>query len=170
MIKNCLVCGREFSSPPSAGKVTCSRECKCKRRSQLLRGHKVSADAKTKISAAAKERGQTENLKKGTPAAMVSPKAGRFETNSSAKDWTIMSPSGDVYNIVNLKNWIREHMDLFDDCYTEEDVNRISAGFRVAKNNMEKGRNTVTYKGWSILYCGTKNIEKVRQKENEDKL
>lgn len=81
-----------------------------------------------------------------------------------------MSPSGDVYNIVNLKNWIREHMDLFDDCYTEEDVNRISAGFRVAKNNMEKGRNTVTYKGWSILYCGTKNIEKVRQKENEDKL
>jgi hypothetical protein len=170
MIKKCKVCGQEFSSPPSAGKVTCSRECKCKRRSQLLRGHKVSTDVKKKISAAAKEQDRSERLKKGTPAAMASPKAGRFETNSSARNWTIMSPSGEIYTVVNLKNWIREHKDLFDDCYTDEDVNRISNGFRVVKNNMKRGKGTVTYKGWSILYCGSKNIEKARHKENEDKL
>ena len=79
MIKKCVVCGAEFSAPPSSKKITCSSECKRKRRSELLKGHKVSASAREKISAAAKQRGYTENLKKGATAGKDSEKAGRGE-------------------------------------------------------------------------------------------
>ena len=160
MIKNCIVCGREFNSPPSADKVTCSMECQKKRRSQLLKGHEVSDKTKAKISKAAKERGHTENLSKGTPAAMKSPKGGRFETNSSAKDWTIMAPSGNIYTITNLKNWIRQNPEKFGDDLSEADIDRISSGFRVVARNARKGKSGTTYKGWSVLYTGLKNIEK----------
>lgn len=170
MIKKCKVCGQEFNSPPSADKVTCSAECRRKRRSQLLRGHEVTSDTRKKISVAAKEQDRSKNLSKGTPAAMVSPKAGRFETNSSAKDWTILSPDGKIYNFVNLRNWIRQNLDKFGNHLSERDVDRINSGFRVAKRNMVKGKSTVTYKEWSVLYCGSSNKEKERQgvNENED--
>ena len=171
MIKKCKVCGREFNSPPSADKVTCSAECRRKRRSRLLKGHKVSTEAKKKISAAAKKQDRSENLKKGTPAAAQSPKAGRCETNSSAKDWIIMSPDGELYHVLNLKNWVRQHLDEFGQDLTDGDADRISNGFRVIKNNMLHGRSAVTYKGWSVLYCGSKNVEKSKgANEDEDTL
>lgn len=168
MLKKCLVCGREFNSPPSADVVTCSAECKKNRRSQLLRGHEVTSDTRKKISMAAKEQDRSKNLSKGTPAAMVSPKAGRFETNSSAKDWTILSPDGKIYNFVNLRNWIRQNLDKFGNHLSERDVDRINSGFRVAKRNMLRGTSTTTYKGWSVLYCGSSNKEKQKQGENKD--
>ena len=126
----------------------------------MLKGHKVGAETREKMSKAAKDNGLTENLKKGTPAALASPKGGRFETNSSAKDWTIMSPDGKVYTIVNLKNWIRQNIELFGDNLTDADVERISSGFRVINRNARRGKGTVTYKGWSVLHCGLKNFDK----------
>lgn len=140
-------------------------ECRKKRRKQILTGHRVDNKTRQKMSKSARANGVSENLKKGTAAAMNSPKGGRFETNSSAKDWTIMSPEGKVYNVVNLKNWIRQNANLFGDNLTDDDIDRIGNGFRVAKNNIKKGKGTVTYKGWSILYCGCKNCEREKNTE-----
>ena len=166
MIKKCIVCGRGFKASPSDNVVTCSPECRSKRRSQVLKGHKVTDKVKAKMSQAAKKR-DSENLKKGTPAAQKSPKGGRFETNSSAKDWTIMSPEGDIYNITNLRNWIRQNGEKFGCDLTEADIDRISSGFRVTARNTRKGKSGTTYKGWSVLHTGLKNVEK-EKKKNED--
>lgn len=162
MIKKCIVCGRGFKASPSDEIVTCSPECRSKRRSQVLKGHKVTDEVKAKMSEAAKKR-DSENLKKGTPAAQKSPKGGRFETNSSAKDWTIMSPEGEIYNIINLKHWIRQNQEKFGDDLCEADINRISSGLRVVAKNTRTGKGCTTYKGWSVLHTGSKNVEKEKK-------
>ena len=167
MIKKCIVCGRGFKASPSDNVVTCSPECRSKRRSQVLKGHKVTDEVKAKISKAAKNR-DNENLKKGTSAAQKSPKGGRFETNSSAKDWTIMSPEDEIYTVTNLKNWIRQNPEKFGDDLSEADIDRISSGFRVVAKNARKGKSGTTYKGWSVLYTGLKNIEKEKENKNEN--
>lgn len=161
MIKYCVECGAEFSASPSDKKVTCSKECLKKRRSRLLKGHKVTDRTKEKIRVAAQKRGYTDNLKKGTPAAQKSPKAGRFNTNSSAKMYQIKSPEGKIYSFTNLHNWIRNNIELFNCEESERNINRISHGFYTAKRNIIKGKGTATYKDWQILYFDNrKNCEK----------
>lgn len=150
MQAKCIVCGREFTKSPSDNVLTCSPECSRKRRSEVLTGHSVSNEAREKISQAAKERGFTENLAKGTPAAQNSPKGGRFETNSSAKSWVLISPDGREFTCTNLNNWIRAHADLFETEPTDKNVRRISAGFRVIKRNIKLNRGGQTYKGWTV--------------------
>lgn len=151
MQAKCIVCGREFTKSPSDNVLTCSPECSRRRRSEVLAGHSVSDEAREKISRAAKERGFTKNLAKGTPAARKSPKSGRFETNASAKAWSLISPDGRQFDFTNLNNWIREHADLFGEEPTDDNVRRISAGFRVVKRNIKLNRGCQTYKGWTVV-------------------
>lgn len=161
MIKKCVVCGAEFSAPPSSKKITCSSECKRKRRSELLKGHKVSASAREKISAAAKQRGYTENLTKGTAAAMSSIKAGRNEKNSSAKTYILIAPNGERVKVTNLREWIRKHIGLFGRELSDENVNRVASGFYTIKRNIRRNHTGQTYYGWSILdWDDRKNCEK----------
>lgn len=165
----CIICGRSFTKSPSDNVLTCSPECSRRRRSEALRGHSVSAETRQKISSAAKERGFTENLSKGTLAAQNSPKSGRFDTNSSAKSWTLRSPDGREFTCTNLNNWIRAHIEFFDMEPTEENVKRISAGFRIIKRNIKLNRSGQSYKGWTIVdYDDRKNCEIERsQHENQ---
>lgn len=161
MIAKCIVCGKEFIKSPSDNIVTCSSECSRKRRSEVLQGHSVSVVTRNKISTAAKKRGSTDNLKKGTPAAMNSPKAGRFDTNSSAKSWVLVAPDGQTFECTNLNNWIRKHIEMFDCDLTDENVARISAGFRTIKRNIKTNRSGQTYKGWTLKnWDDTKNVDK----------
>lgn len=161
MEAKCVVCGRIFSKSPSSDVVTCSPECSRKRRSEVLKGHKVSESTREKIRSAAKSRGYTDNLAKGTPAAQKSPKGGRFDTNSSAKSWTLVAPDGRFFQCTNLNNWIRSNIELFDCDLTDENVNRISAGFRTIKRNIKTNRSGQTYKGWTLEdWDDTKNAEK----------
>ena len=73
MIKKCVVCGTEFRCPPSAKKVTCSKECSRIRKKETHEGKKNlwSEESKRRIA----ERGKTENLKLGTKAAKKSQKS-----------------------------------------------------------------------------------------------
>lgn len=161
----CAVCGKLFQKSPSDWVVTCSRECLRIRRSGMLAGHAVSDKTRQKISSAAKKRGFTENLAKGTPAAQRSPKGGRFNTNSSAKAWTLLSPDGRIFTCTNLNNWIRTHAELFGIEPTDENIRRVSAGFRVIKRNIKLNRGCQTYKGWTISdWDDRKNIEKEKSK------
>lgn len=156
----CTVCGRLFTKSPSANIVTCSPKCSRRRRSAALTGHEVSEQTKQKISIAAQARGFTENLAKGTPAAQASPKGGRFESNASAKSWALTSPDGRTFTCTNLNNWIRLHAELFGMEPTDENVKRISAGFRVVKRNIKLNRSGQTYKGWRIdSWDDRKNFE-----------
>ncbi len=150
MIKKCIVCGKEFKAPPSAKKVTCSKACLKIRRSQINRGKKMSETAVERMSAWAKSQGFTDNLKKGTQAAMASPKSGRFDTNINAKDWILISPFGETYKCHSLINFIRKNPQLFDIDGSDEEVNRVAAGIRSIKGNMKHNRRGHSYHGWTL--------------------
>lgn len=95
--------------------------------------------------------GQTDNLKKGTPAAKESPKSGHFETNINSKDWHIVSPEGKHYCFRNLNLWAENNYTLFgfDDI---TDARKVSKGIGMAKRATEgKNANSCTYKGWSVV-------------------
>lgn len=161
MIRKCTECGAEFKCSPTDKKVTCSLECSRKRRSRLLQKHQVTDEAKAKMSKSAKAQDRSENLSKGTPAAMHSPKAGRFVTNSSAKVWVLLSPEGIRYRCINLMQFIRDHAADFgipaDD---DESVRRIHCCFRNVKQMMKRGNGCTIY-GWELLeWDDRKNCEK----------
>lgn len=165
MIKKCVECGAEFNAPPSSKKITCSSECSKIRRSKLLKGHFVSAETKNKLSKSAKSKGFTPNLQQGTKAAMNSEKAGRTETNSSAKTFVIVSPIGKIYTVTNLMHWIRNNIKLFNCKLTDENVSKIAHGFYTIKRNIKKNQRGQTYKGWTIIeWDDRKNIEKLNNK------
>lgn len=161
MIKKCVECGAEFSAPPSSKKITCSKSCSSRRRSRLLTGHITSDHVRQQNSMFAKKRGFTENLKKGTAAAMHSEKGGRNELNSSAKTFVIISPDSKLFKVTNLRHWIRNNIDLFDCTLTDENVDRIANGFYTIKRNIKFDRRGKTYKGWTIEdWDDRKNFEK----------
>lgn len=110
--KHCVVCGAAFAAPPSSKKITCSPGCSTVRKSQTHRGvsNAWSAAARARLAA----RGQTPNLKLGTPAAQASPLAGPFETNQAAKRWWVVHiPTGQRYEVRNLAKWCRDNEHLF---------------------------------------------------------
>lgn len=158
MIRHCVVCGAEFGTPPSNNKRTCSPDCSAVWRSRQHKGrHNTwSAAAKQNAAAAAKKTG---NLAHGTAAAMALPGGQRGPQNRSAKIWHLRSPGGEPVVAVNLLDWAREHAaDCFDVEPTDENAERIAAGFRQLKRSMEgklRRKNgapyTVsTYKGWTL--------------------
>lgn len=161
MIKKCVECGAEFSAPPSSKKITCSTECKKKRRSRLLTGHKVSDATKAKISSYAKTQGYTDNLRKGAATTKTSEKAGRSEKNSSAKTFLLVSPDRRQFEVTNLRHWVRNHIDMFDGDGTDKNVDRICHGFYTIKRNIKNNFRGQTYKGWTLYgWDDRKNFEK----------
>ena len=95
-----------------------------------------------------KKRGQTENLKKGTAAALNSPISGPFESNINTSIWTIVSPEGITYRVRNLSLWIRQNAHTLPG--TPEQAH---AGFAQIKRCMQgKTKRTVTqWKGWRLI-------------------
>ena len=136
----------------------------------MLTGHSVSDATREILRVHAKQRGFTDNLRRGTPAAQASPKAGRFTTNSSAKAWTLISPDGRRFECTNLNNWIRQNIDLFGCELKDENVYRISAGFRTVKRNIKLNKSGQTYKGWTLeSWNDLKNFEKENENDDQSK-
>lgn len=97
----------------------------------------------------------------GTAAAQASPRGGRFDTNSSAKSWVLLSPEGDRYEITNLKLWARGHTELFGFENTEANAAKIARGFVTIAGNIRHDRRGQTYKGWTVVeHDMRKNCEK----------
>ena len=164
MIKKCVVCGTEFRCPPSAKKVTCSKECSRIRKRETHKGKKNIWSEESKRELA--ERGETENLKLGTKAAKKSPKSGRFETNVNAIDWHLISPEGAEYKFHSLNFWLRENCrDLFGCEPDSREFNNVRSGLSGAKRAMKGGTyGSTTYKGWKCLPCEEEE-EKCTQKK-----
>ena len=151
MIRECVVCGKGFKCSPSDKTVTCSKECSRinKPRTHKGKSNQWSEESRRRLS----ERGKTANLKKGTEAALKSPRAGRYETNINAKEWHIVSPEGKHFRFKNLCNWARNNCGLFGMDATEESAVRIEKGLQHAKAG-ELGKeyaNTNMYKGWKVV-------------------
>lgn len=159
--KKCVICGKEFPCSPSNKTVTCSPECRSER-ARRAASRKRSESERKSLSEAAKKRGVSKiTQEKGTEAAMKSPKGGRFETNSSAKSYTIMSPEGQEYTVTNLMNWIRENIHLFGEENSDEAVNRVAHGFYTVTRNTRLNKRGQRYKGWIVVeHDERKNVEK----------
>ena len=163
MIKKCVICGRDFYSPPSAKTVTCSPACRSER-ARRAASRKRPEEVKAKISATAKGRDMSAIQGRGTEAAKNSPLAGRFETNSSAKTYTLVSPEGVKVEVTNLRQWARENSEFFGFDPTDENVQRICNGFYTIAKNIRLCRRGQTYKGWTIIVTDRrKNCEKKEQ-------
>lgn len=150
MIKKCVVCGKEYKCPPTNNVLTCSPECSRKRRSELLTGREIKVETRQKQSEKAKERGFTDNLKKGTPAALKSPKSGRYDTNINAKEWVLISPAGKRYKCRSLMNFVRNNPDIFGIDGSNEAVKKFANGLRSIKCNILHDRRGQTFHGWTI--------------------
>ena len=146
----CPICKTLFPAPPSDKTVTCSKECSAQWRRLTHAGvsNHWSDEARAKCS----QRGQTDNLKLGSPAAQRSPAAGRFETNQEAKVWTLIDPSGNEIVVRNLRMWARDHTDLFGKPPGDHSANQISAGFAQIVQTMLGKRKTpaMSYFGWTL--------------------
>lgn len=154
--KFCVVCGRKFQCAPSdITTLTCgSKECKSIRSSEVKTGKKRSKETKQKFSQSAKKRGINKDVqKKGTAAAQKSLLAGRFDTNIAAKKWVLKSPEGVIYEVQNLKNFIRNNHDLFNILNNDLDVDRVAKGFYAAKRGLlgKKDARAGTCRGWQII-------------------
>lgn len=147
-----------------------------KKLSEIHKGHEVTEETRKKISEKAKipERlsQQRESAQKATAAAQKSPLSGRFETNINAKEWVIMDPTGKTYKFTNLRNWIRENIELFTDIENAADdpkiVDRISHGFSTAKRNTIAGKSGTTWYGWSVIGWGD-NLNNLQKRQKKAK-
>lgn len=148
--KVCPICRKLFPSPASDKTVTCSKECSSEWKSRTHDGvsNKWSEESKAKK----RELGQTDNLKLGTPAAMSSPIAGRFETNQEAKIWNLVDPSGNEIVVRNLTLWARENTERFGKPEGDRSAKQIVHGFYAIAETLRGTRKTsaMTCFGWTL--------------------
>ena len=156
-VKTCPVCGRSFRCPPSDKTVTCSKVCSRIRRSQTHRGksNTWSPESRARLSAA----GQTDNLRLGTPAAMVSPRSGAYATNVSARHWVLKAPDGTLHEFDNLNAFTRSHPEWFANPRSAQGALSAVAGGK---------RNVGQYKGWRVIYRSP-TINKYKEDPHHDK-
>ena len=81
-----------------------------------------------------------------------------------------MDPTGKTYKFKNLRNWIRENIELFTDVEDAADdpkiVDRIHHGLGTAKRNTSAGKSGTTWYGWSVIGWGDNhtNLQKQQKK------
>lgn len=157
MIKKCVICGAEFSTPPSNNKSTCSPACSSKWRAKKHTGlsNVWSSAARERARGAA---ARTGNLKNGTIAAQKLPECQRGPQNREAKIWHLRDPEGNPVVAVNLQDWARHHTEDFGMEPTEQSASNIASGIRQIKRSMEgkikrngKPMSVYTYKGWTLV-------------------
>ena len=153
--RKCVICGKEFGAPPSSKKITCSKECSKKRKIQSHTGvsNRWNEESRAKLS----QRGKTENLLLGTPAAKVSPVSGPFETNQNAKHWILKDPDGILHEFDNLDLFIRRHPEWFSNPKSASSALRASAACLAGTPYpSRRNRQFSQYKGWQVIWYGQK--------------
>lgn len=165
MLKHCIICGAEFSAPPSANKRTCSSACSRKLRSALTTGksNKWSERGRESARRAAEKTG---NLRHGAASALMLPEGQRGPQNREAKAWYLVSPDGTPETVINLYDWARAHArDYFDMEPTDSNAHSIASGFyQIKRSALGKFRrrngqpvSVTTYKGWRLAGWGDGN-------------
>lgn len=150
-------------APPSSKQITCSRSCSTARKQATHQGQRNVWPCAARARLAAK--GQTANLRQGTPAAQRSPIAGPFETNQEAKVWAVLSPRHEEYRVRNLKLWCREHAELF----APDNWERAYGGLRQVQAWLlgRKPRAVTQWKGWTLTEPAQYPAERQRRGAGE---
>lgn len=132
--KVCVVCGNAFNDPASNMTVTCSDKCSTLHRQQLHANGVYDGF-----------------LEKAHEVSKNHPLTGRFETHMHAKTWRIQSPSGEIFECRNLKNWLREHEDLLDGTVAQawDGITKIKYSMQCKRKNKSS-----QWKGWKLLEWG----------------
>ena len=146
-----------------------SKSCGCFRAEnakKFFSGKKVdiSEATRSKMSASAKKRGMAEEVwKKGVERKAQSEKGGRTPKNRNAKIWCIISPDHEMYEISNLRDFVRMHDYLFlIDGEDDKEVTQICAAFSNLKRNMRLGKQKTCCNGWSIIIPDDDRINKYK--------
>lgn len=155
MIKRCVICGKEFKSPPSDKVVSCSPECRSERarRAVIARdGVKIfhTPEVLEKLKESPKRK---EHIKKlqviATNAAMQLPGNQKGVQNRTGKLWILIDPTGNKHAAINLLQFIRDNAELFDIMPDDEkSIRRISYGFRQISRTLS-GTNS----GRPVYHC-----------------
>lgn len=149
----CVICGKEFETPPSSNSVTCSPACRSEYVRRRMTGKKRTDETRQKISNSTKGRDMSALSGVGKEAAKRSPNSGRFETNVNAIDWHLISPEGKHYYFRSLNNWLRENcLELFGCEPDSREYRNTRSGLTGAKRAMlGKNYGCCTYKGWQVI-------------------
>lgn len=152
MIKKCIICGRDFKSPPSDKKVTCSKDCQ-KKQAKINATGRIFPEATRRKMKESAHKPSKELQQKATEAAKKSPISGRFKTNRNAKDWHLISPEGEHFYFHSLSFWLRENGKTFFGCEPDSrEFQNVRSGIGGAKRAMMgKKYNCTTYKGWKVI-------------------
>lgn len=152
MRKTCLICGKEFNAPPS-GAQTCSRKCanrlKSRSHTGVSRGswhqnpHAVARNLPRLQAQAAANLERISN----------NPANQRGPNHHAAAKWVLQDPDGQLWHIINLRDWSRTHAHLFGLDDGEHGAELVSAGIRQVKQYMLGRRKTPApaYKGWTLV-------------------
>lgn len=130
--KICAICEKRFKDSAANDTICCSPECSKKHRQQLYRSGMYDDSIKKMRS------GFSKKIEEIGP-----------ENHWIAKHWVIQSPTGQIYECDNLKNFIRTNPDLFDGT-----LKQAFDGFQKIKATMEGTRKknpSHSWKGWRLI-------------------
>lgn len=134
MIRQCIVCGKDFICSPSDKTITCSKSCSIVRKQQSHKGVHNSWNQNSRERKSVE--GMTDNLRKGTSAAKRSPRSGSFVTNVNAKDWILVDPTGKEHHVRNLRLWCKNNAaEIFG-----REPDQVRSGFTQVKLSMQGKR------------------------------
>ena len=102
---------------------------------------------------------------KGVKAKSETAEGGRTEYNRNAKEWCLISPDDEVYEVSNLANFVREHEGLFlIDGEDDAEVRRICVRFAGLKNRVKNGDKKATcLNGWRLVIPKDDRINKYKK-------
>ena len=159
--KICPVCGKEFYAPPSSEKITCSKDCASKRKSDTHIGKtfRWSDAARQRYSQSSahiqQAKGQAAEAAK---ASMALPESQKGSQHRDSKVWIVKSPDNIIVKIVGISQWARANYKLFEPDAVDIDaaVKRIRSGFSAMSSSIDgcrqkAGKPVGQYKGWQLL-------------------
>ena len=135
----CIVCGAVFEQTGKDRIRTCRQTCSeaC---STALRSRQAKCNKAMHAPAA---------VEKASAGRMAHPHTGAFESNASAKEWRLRSPTGDIYIFRNLALFLRQNPALFE----PDDLRPMRVGCRAQQQlrrlRPEKPACRQAWKGWT---------------------
>lgn len=146
----CVICGEEYHTSPSDKVYTCGK-IQCKKEYRKIVSYKMNAEGR---------------LKKAWEMIKESPTGGRFETNTHAKTWVIVSPDGTEYNICNMYLWCEQNESILPSPWKRfyfgiVDIKRSIKGTKKKKNYQ--------YKGWTLKEYKETNEKAITEKRHRKK-
>lgn len=153
MIKQCVICGKKFKSPPSDKVVTCSPACRSERarRSAIARGNIFQTPENIrKRQESPKRKAHIKRLQViASNAAMELPGGQKGIQNRTSKLWILVDSSGNKHAAINLTQFIRDNAEAFGITPCDErSIHNIEIGF-CAVSRTVSGRN----KNRPVYHC-----------------